>query len=48
MEELGGPTGRHAYATRIIAGFMAARAAQIRPRIVRAFERFRHQSIYWT
>jgi triphosphatase len=48
MEELGGPTGRHAYATGIIAGFMAARAAQIRPRIVRAFERFRHQSIYWT
>jgi triphosphatase len=47
LAELGGPVGRHAYATGIVIGFLAARAARIRPRIIRAFERFRRQPAYW-
>jgi CHAD domain-containing protein len=47
LEELGGASGRHAYATGLVAGFMAARAGKIRPRIIAAFERFRKQSAYW-
>jgi CHAD domain-containing protein len=47
LEELGGPAGRHAYATGILVGFLAARAAKIRPQIVRTFERFRRQPAYW-
>jgi CHAD domain-containing protein len=47
MAELGGAGGRHAYAAGIVAGFMAARAAKIRPRIIDAFERFRRQPGYW-
>jgi triphosphatase len=47
LEELGGAGGRHAYATGLVIGFMAARAAKIRPRIVRAFEKFRRQPAYW-
>jgi triphosphatase len=47
LTELGGPAGRHAYATGIVVGFLAARAAKIRPRIIRAFERFRRQPAYW-
>ena len=45
--ELGGPGGRHAYAAGAIAGYMAARAGRIRPRIVKAFQRFRRQHAYW-
>jgi triphosphatase len=48
LAELGGPAGRHAYATGIVVGFLAGRGAKIRPRIVRAFERFRRQPAYWT
>jgi len=48
LSELGGPSGRHAYATGVIIGFLAARAATIRPRIVRAYEKFRRQHAYWT
>ncbi len=48
LDELGGAGGRHAYATGLVTGFMAARAAKIRPRIVRAFRRFRRQNAYWT
>jgi CHAD domain-containing protein len=47
LAELGGPAGRHAYAIGIVTGFLAARAVKIRPRIVRAFERFRRQPAYW-
>jgi triphosphatase len=47
LAELGGPAGRHAYANGIVVGFLAARAAEIRPRIVKAFERFRRQPTYW-
>jgi triphosphatase len=47
LAELGGPSGRHAYATGIVVGFLAGRATKIRPRIVRAFERFRRQPVYW-
>jgi CHAD domain-containing protein len=45
--ELGGAGGRHAYATGLIAGFLAARAERIRPRIIKAYERFRRQDAYW-
>jgi triphosphatase len=48
LEELGGAGGRHAYATGVVAGFMAARAGRIRPRIILAFEKFRRQPVYWT
>jgi triphosphatase len=48
LEELGGASGRHAYATGLVAGFMAARAGKIRPRIGLAFEKFRKQAVYWT
>ena len=47
LEELGGAGGRHAYATGVVAGFMAARAGKIRPRIMTAFEKFRRQPAYW-
>jgi CHAD domain-containing protein len=47
MGELGGPTGRHAYAIGIVAGFTAASAGKIRPRIVQAFRKFRRQPPYW-
>jgi triphosphatase len=47
LAELGGPAGRHAYATGVVVGFLAARAEKIRPRIIRAFERFRRQPAYW-
>jgi CHAD domain-containing protein len=45
--ELGGPAGRHGYAVGIVTGFLAARTVRMRPRIVRAFERFRRQPAYW-
>jgi len=48
LAELGGPAGRHAYATGIVVGFLAARAGTMRPRITRAFERFRRQPPYWS
>ncbi len=47
LAELGGPAGRHAYATGLVIGFLAARAAKIRPGIETAFERFRRQPVYW-
>lgn len=47
LQELGGPSGRHAYAVGAIVGFLASRTGNIRPRIVRAFEKFRRQAAYW-
>lgn len=47
LHELGGASGRHAYAVGVVTGFTAARAGKMRPRIVRAFEKFRRQSSYW-
>jgi triphosphatase len=47
LGELGGVSGRHAYASGIVVGFLAARATKIRPRIVRAFEKFRRQPAFW-
>ncbi|HEX4369523.1 MAG TPA: CHAD domain-containing protein, partial [Rhodopila sp.] len=47
LAELGGPSGRHAYAAGVVVGFLAARAAKMRPRIVEAFERFRRQPAFW-
>jgi len=48
LEDLGGARGRHAYAVGVVAGFLAARAGKIRPRIILAFDRFRRQPAYWT
>jgi CHAD domain-containing protein len=48
LAELGGPGGRHAYATGVVVGFLAARAAKTRPTIIRAYERFRRQPAYWS
>jgi triphosphatase len=47
LEELGGPGGRHAYAAGVIAGFMAARTARVRPRTFGAFDKFRRVPTYW-
>ena len=47
LAELGGPSGRHAYASGIVVGFLTARGVKIRPRIARAFERFRNRPAYW-
>jgi triphosphatase len=47
LEELGGASGRHAYAAGLVVGFLAARARKIRPRIERAFEKLRRQPAYW-
>ena len=47
LDQLGGPTGRHAYAVGVVTGFLAARATGIRPRIIRAFEKFRRRGAYW-
>jgi CHAD domain-containing protein len=48
LQQLGGPSGRHAYAVGVVVGFTASRAGMIRPRIIRAFDRFRRQPAYWT
>lgn len=48
LQQLGGPSNRHAYAVGVVIGFNAARAQKIRPRIVRAFDKFRRQPSYWT
>ncbi|WP_428483114.1 CHAD domain-containing protein [Rhodopila sp.] len=48
LDELGGSAGRHGYAVGIVVGFTASRAGKLRPQIIRAFEKFRRQPIYWT
>lgn len=48
MLQLGGATGRHAYAAGLVNGFMAARAARIRPKIFKSFEELRNVSPYWS
>lgn len=47
MDQLGGATGRHAYAAGLVTGYIAARTADMRPRIEKAFARFRRQEVYW-
>jgi CHAD domain-containing protein len=48
LQELGGAGGRFGYATGVVVGFMAARSAKLRPRIVASFTKFRRQPPYWT
>ena len=48
LEELGGASGRHAYGAGVVAGFMAARARKIRPRVILAFDKFSRQPTYWS
>jgi endonuclease YncB( thermonuclease family) len=40
LQKFEGPSGRHAYAVGIVVGFTASRAERIRPRIIRAFDKF--------
>lgn len=47
LAELGGPGGRHAYATGIVQGFTAAHAAEGRQRAFRAWDKFRRQEPFW-
>ena len=47
MAELGGPSGRHAYAVGVVQGFAAAHAAASRDRALRAWDRFRRQQPFW-
>ncbi len=48
LGELGGPAGRHGYAIGLVQGFMAARAAMVRPAILGAWEKFRRVAPFWT
>lgn len=48
MLQLGGATGRHAYAAGLVNGFMAARVARMRPKIFRNFELLRNSNAYWS
>jgi CHAD domain-containing protein len=48
LDRLGGPAGRHAYAAGLVLGFLAASAATDRPRILRAWKKFRHARRFWT
>ncbi len=47
LTELGGPGGRHGYAVGLILGFIAARGGEIRPAILKAWEKFRKVSPFW-
>lgn len=47
MAQLGGASGRHAYAIGVVTGFLAAHVETVRPRILRAFAKFRKQPAYW-
>jgi len=47
LAELGGPGGRHGYATGLILGFVAARGAEIRPKIQQHWKKTRKQSLPW-
>lgn len=47
LKHLGGAGGRHAYATGLVLGFTAARAANVRPAILRAWEKFRDAGRFW-
>ncbi|HXT82304.1 MAG TPA: CHAD domain-containing protein [Acetobacteraceae bacterium] len=48
LAELGGDSGRHAYAVGLVMGFAAARAMQIRPKALDAWEKFRAAEPFWT
>ncbi len=47
LKHLGGAGGRHAYATGLVLGFTAARAANVRPAILQAWEKFRDAGRFW-
>lgn len=48
LTALGGAGGRHGYASGLVIGFLAARAARARPRIEETYGKFRRQAPYWT
>ena len=48
LDELGGAGGRHGYAAGLIMGFLGASAVGQRPRILRAWEKFRRTPRFWT
>ena len=47
LDTLGGPKGRHAYAAGLVLGFLAASAGIERPRILRAWKKFRRTPRFW-
>jgi len=47
LGQLGGARGRHAHASGVVIGFIAHRAASIRPAIEAAFEKFRRTGPFW-
>jgi CHAD domain-containing protein len=47
LGHLGGPAGRHGYATGLVLGFLAASAENVRPRILRAWKKFRRTKRFW-
>ncbi len=47
LDELGGAGGRHGYAAGLIMGFLGASAVGQRPRILRAWEKFRRTPRFW-
>jgi CHAD domain-containing protein len=48
LDELGGAGGRHGYAAGLVLGFLGAAAASQRPRILRAWDKFRRTPRFWT
>jgi hypothetical protein len=48
LREVGGAGSRHGYAIGLILGFAAASTATLRPRILRAWAKFEHQSPFWS
>jgi len=47
LKHLDGGSGRHAFATGVVLGFTAARAANVRPDILRAWAKFRDAGRFW-
>ena len=48
LDTLGGPGGRHGYAVGLVLGFLAASTGIERPRIVRAWKKFRGTPRFWS
>lgn len=47
LKHLDGGGGRHAFATGLVLGYTAARAANVRPDILRAWQKFRDVGRFW-
>lgn len=47
LQDVGGLNGRHAYAGGVVTGFLAARAAGLRPKIARRWSRLQRARSFW-